>query len=191
MLDMKQAAEHVLMLAAEKGHKDVDVVVERDDSLSIEIQDGKVEKVEQSTSLGLGVRVLDEGRTGLASTERLSQQSIAHAFQNACENAKLQDPTQVVMLNAPTQIPDSSTLELYNPALDQLNADDLTQLGLSMEDAVKAADERVVSIPYLGVSRGRNESLLLSSRGVSYSQQSNEVAAWCGPLLQDGDSRKS
>ena len=191
MLDMKQAAEHVLMLAAEKGHKDVDVVVERDDSLSIEIQDGKVEKVEQSTSLGLGVRVLEEGRTGLASTERLSQQSIAHAFQNACENAKLQDPTQVEMLNAPAQIPDSSTLELYNPALDQLNADDLTQLGLSMEDAVKAADERVVSIPYLGVSRGRNESLLLSSRGVSYSQQSNEVAAWCGPLLQDGDSRKS
>ena len=191
MFDMKQAAEHVLMLAAEKGHKDVDVVVERDDSLSIEIHDGKVEKVEQSTSLGLGVRVLDEGRTGLSSTERLSQQSIAHAFQNACENAKLQDPTQVVMLNAPTQIPDSSTLELYNPALDQLNADDLTQLGLSMEDAVKAADERVVSIPYLGVSRGRNESLLLSSRGVSYGQQSNEVAAWCGPLLQDGDSRKS
>jgi PmbA protein len=191
MLDMKQAAEHVLMLAAEKGHKDVDVVVERDDSLSIEIQDGKVEKVEQSTSLGLGVRVLEEGRTGLASTERLSQQSISHAFQNACENAKLQDPTQVEMLNAPSQIPDSSTLELYNPALDQLNADDLTLLGLSMEDAVKAADERVVSIPYLGVSRGRNESLLLSSRGVSYSQQSNEVAAWCGPLLQDGDSRKS
>jgi len=191
MLDMKQAAEHVLMLAAEKGHKDVDVVVERDDSLSIEIQDGKVEKVEQSTSLGLGVRVLEEGRTGLASTERLSQQSISHAFQNACENAKLQDPTQVEMLNAPSQIPDSSTLELYNPALDKLNANDLTQLGLSMEDVVKAADERVVSIPYLGVSRGRNESLLLSSRGVSYSQQSNEVAAWCGPLLQDGDSRKS
>jgi len=32
---------------------------------------------------------------------------------------------------------------------------------------------------------------LLSSKGVSYSQYSNEVAAWCGPLLQDGDSRKS
>ena len=191
MLDMKQAAEHVLMLAAEKGHKDVDVIVERDDSLSIEIQDGKVEKVEQSTSLGLGVRVIDDCRTGLASTERLSHQSIGDAFQNACENAKLQDPTQVEMLNAPMQIPNSSTLELYNPALDQLNTDDLTQLGLSMEDAVKAADERVVSIPYLGVSRGRKESFLLSSRGVSYSQQSNEVAAWCGPLLQDGDSRKS
>ena len=87
MFDMKQAAEHVLMLAAEKGHKDVDVVVERNDSLDVEIRDGKVEKVEQSTSLGLGVRVLDGGRTGLASTERLSSESIAHAFRNACENA--------------------------------------------------------------------------------------------------------
>ena len=191
MLKMKQAAEHVLMLAAEKGLKDVDVVVERNDSLDVEIRDAKVEKVEQSTSLGLGIRVLDEGRTGLASTERLSQESITHAFQNACENAKLQDPTQVEMLDAPAEIPDSASLELYNPQLDQLDTEQLTELGLSMEDAVKASDERVVSIPYLGVSRGRSESLLLSSRGVSYSQQSNEVAAWCGPLLQDGDSRKS
>ena len=191
MFDMKQAAEHVLMLAAEKGHKDVDVVVERNDSLDVEIRDGKVEKVEQSTSLGLGVRVLDGGRTGLASTERLSSESIAHAFRNACENAKLQDPTEVEMLDAPAEIPDPATLELYNPELDQLNTEQLTELGLSIEDAVKVADERVVSIPYLGVSRGRSVSLLLSSRGVSYSQQSNEVAAWCGPLLQDGDSRKS
>ena len=191
MLDMKQAAEHVLTLAAEKGHKDVDVVVERSESLDVEIRDAKVEKVEQSTSLGLGIRLLEEGRTGLASTEKLSQESIAYAFQNACENAKLQDPTQVEMLDSPSQIPDSSSLELYNSELDLLNADDLTQLGLSMEDAVKAADERVVSIPYLGVSRGHNESLLLSSRGVSYNQQANEVASWCGPLLQDGDSRKS
>ena len=191
MLNMKQAAEQVLVLAEKKGLKDVDVVVERSEALDVEIQEGKVEKVEQSTSLGLGVRVLDGGRTGLASTERLSSESIQHAFENACENAKPQDPTEVKMLDAPAEIPDSASLELYNPDLDQLNTEDLTELGMSMEDAVKAADKRVVSIPYLGVSRGRKESLLLSSRGVSYSKQTNEVAAWCGPLLQDADSRKS
>ena len=165
-MNMKQAAELVLVLAEKKGLKDVDVVVERSEALDVEIQEGKVEKVEQSTSLGLGVRVLDGGRTGLASTERLSSESIQHAFENACENAKLQDPTEVKMLDAPAEIPDSASLELYNPELDQLNTEDLTELGLSIEDAVKAADKRVVSIPYLGVSRGSNESLLLSSRGV-------------------------
>ena len=166
-------------------------MVERSEALDVEIQEGKVGKVEQSTSLGLGVRVIYKGRTGLASTERLSSESLANAFENACENAKLQDPTEVEMLDAPAEIPDSAALELYNPELDQLSTEDLTELGMSIEDAVKAEDKRVVSIPYLGVSRGSNESLLLSSRGVFYRQQSNEVAAWCGPLLQDGDSRKS
>ncbi len=191
MLEMSQAAEQVLFLAEKKKLKDVDIVVERNESLDLEIQDGKVEKVEQSTSLGLGVRVLDEGRTGLASTERLSLESIEMAFKNACENAKLHDPTEVIMLDSPKKIPDSSLLALYNPELEKLNLDQLAELGFSIEDSVKAADNRVVSIPYLGVSRGRNEYLLLSSTGVFYTQHSNEVAAWCGPLLQDGDSRKS
>lgn len=191
MFDIRQAAERVLFLAEKKKLKDVDIVVERNESLDLEIQEGKVEKIEQSTGLGLGVRVLDEGRTGLASTERLTSESIELAFKNACENAKLQDPTEVIMLDAPTEIPDSSLLNLYNPELDQLNSDQLKEFGLSIEDSVKAADKRVVSIPYLGVSRGINESLLLSSRGISYTQHSNEFAAWCGPLLQEGDSRKS
>ncbi len=145
MLKMKQAAEQVLTMAEQKGLKDVDVVVESNESLDVEIRDGKVEKIEQSTSLGLGVRVLDEGRTGLASTERLSSESIQHAFENACENAKLQDPTEVEMLDAPAEIPDSTSLELYNPELDQLNTEDLTELGLSIEDAVKAPEHMNVN----------------------------------------------
>ncbi len=108
MMNMKQAAELVLVLAEKKRLKDVDVVVERSEALDVEIQEGKVEKVEQSTSLGLGVRVLDGGRTGLASTERMSSESIQHAFENACENAKLQDPTEVKMLDATADISNGS-----------------------------------------------------------------------------------
>ena len=46
MLNMKQAAELVLTLAEQKGLEDVDVLVERNESLDVEIRDGKVEKVE-------------------------------------------------------------------------------------------------------------------------------------------------
>ena len=45
MLNMKQAAEQVLVLAEKKGLKDVDVVVERSEALDVDIQEGKVEKV--------------------------------------------------------------------------------------------------------------------------------------------------
>ncbi|MDP7157412.1 MAG: DNA gyrase modulator, partial [SAR324 cluster bacterium] len=71
MLDLQQTVDHVLLLAERSGLKEVDALIERDEALEVEIRDGKVEKVEQSTSLGLGVRVLRNGKTGLASTERL------------------------------------------------------------------------------------------------------------------------
>ena len=45
MMNMKKAAELVLVLAEKKGLKDVDVVVERSEALDVEIQEGKVEKV--------------------------------------------------------------------------------------------------------------------------------------------------
>jgi len=45
MLDMRQAAEQVLFLAGKKKLKDVDIVVERNESLDLEIQDGKWKKL--------------------------------------------------------------------------------------------------------------------------------------------------
>ncbi len=191
MSEMNLAAEQVLNLAEKNNQRNVDVLVERNELLEVNILDGKIEKVEQSTSLGLGIRIIDEGRTGLASTERFSHKSIEQAYKNAYENSKLQDPTEVEMLEAPEDIPDSSLLELYNLELEKIGVDELSEFGLSIEDAIKLKDERVVSIPYLGVSKGCRESLLISTRGISNSQKSNEVSAWCGPLLEYKGSRKS
>ena len=50
----------------------------------------------------------------------IGKESIMQTLQNACENSKIQDPTEVEMLEAPEKIPDSSLLELYNPELEKL-----------------------------------------------------------------------
>ena len=117
MLDLQQAAEHVLLLAKRHSFTEVDALIEREDALEVEIRDGKVEKVEQSTSLGLGVRVLRDGKTGLASTERLDTAAIKRAFQNACENSELQDPTEVLLPEATNGFSPPESLEIYNSNL--------------------------------------------------------------------------
>ena len=45
---MNQAAEIILFMAEKQKLRDVDIVVERNESLDLEIQDGKVEKVMES-----------------------------------------------------------------------------------------------------------------------------------------------
>ncbi|MDE0908806.1 MAG: TldD/PmbA family protein, partial [SAR324 cluster bacterium] len=191
MLDMQQAAEHVLFLAERHGLKEVDALIEREDALEVEIREGKVEKVEQSTSLGLGVRVLRDGKTGLASTERLDADAIERAFQSALENSELQDPTEVLLPEAANGFSPPESLEIYNSNLENLTSKDLAELGLVIEGAAKNADTRVSTIPYLGVSRNSSELLLVNTKGTRYHQRSNSVGAYCGALLQDGDVRKT
>jgi len=191
MLDMQQAAEHVLFLAERHGLKEVDALIEREDALEVEIREGKVEKVEQSTSLGLGVRVLRDGKTGLASTERLDADAIERAFQSALENSELQDPTEVLLPEAANGFSPPESLEIYNSNLENLTSKDLAELGLVIEGAAKNADTRVSTIPYLGVSRNSSELLLVNTKGTRYHQRKNSVGAYCGALLQDGDVRKT
>ena len=191
MLDMQQAVEHVLLLAERHGLKEVDALIEREEALEVEIRDGKVEKVEQSTSLGLGVRVIRDGKTGLASTERFDADAIERAFQNACENSALQDPTEVILPEATNEVSTPESLETYNPDLEHLTSKDLAELGLAIEAAAKKTDDRVSTIPYLGASRNSSEVLLANTKGTRYHQRSNSVGAYCGALLQDGDARKT
>lgn len=191
MLDLQQAVDHVLLLAERHGLKEVDALVERDEALEVEIRDGKVEKVEQSTSLGLGVRVLRNGKTGLASTERLGTDAIERAFQNALENSDLQDSTEVVLPEATTGLAHPESLGTYNADLEQITSKDLADLGLAIEASAKNADARVSTIPYLGASRNSSEVLLVNSKGTRYHQRSNSVGAYCGALLQDGEARKT
>ena len=86
---------------------------------------------------------------------------------------------------------DENQLQLYQEELNQLNVEDLSRLGLEAEAAARETDPRLTSIPYLGVSRSQTERVLVSTHGVEHSEHSNQVGAYCGTLLEDGDLRKS
>ena len=190
-MHFEEAARETLRLARKEGFEHVDAVVERGEELEVQIRDGRVEKVEQSTSLGLGIRVLIEGRSGFASTEKLDREAIQRTLDQARGNSDFQDPTGVFMPAAAPPLVEPENLGLFEADLQQLSVEDLSRMGLEAETAAREADRRVTAIPYLGVSRGLSERLLLSSHGLEHRQRANQVGAYCGTLLEEGDQRKS
>ena len=109
-MDQQAAIDYVLSLAREQGESDVDLIVERSEQLSLRVLNGQVEKIDQATALGLGIRVVHQGRTGIASTERLEATALEKAFRAARENALLNDPTEVLLPQAAPDLPDPRTL---------------------------------------------------------------------------------
>jgi PmbA protein len=190
-MDAEAAVGYVLSLAKEHRVPDADVLLAREDKLTLRINNGRVEKVDQATAMGLGVRVVQEGRTGLSFTERLEPAAIEKAFRAAKENAALLDPTPVLLPEPPPAVPDPAALQLYNPALDALTAGQLAAFGLEAEAAARGADPRVTAVPYLVVSRDSASYEVASSHGVRYRQRSNAVGAYCQVLLRQNGQRKS
>ena len=64
-MEGQAAVEYALSLAREHHERDADALLDRSDSLTIRVLNGKVEKVDQSTALGLGVRVVKEEAVGM------------------------------------------------------------------------------------------------------------------------------
>ena len=190
-MDNQQAIDYVLALAREHRLADVDLLLGREESLTVKVLNQRVEKVDQSTGLGLGIRVVIDGRTGIAFTERLENAPIEKAVLAARENALLQDATEVVLNTEIPTVPEPETLELYRPELEELSFDDLAAFALEMEGAARGADKRVTAVPYAGVSRSRGEYRVVSTHGMDYTQRQNRVGAYCGALLEENGARKS
>ncbi|MDH4121672.1 MAG: TldD/PmbA family protein [Deltaproteobacteria bacterium] len=190
-LTADQASDFLISLAKEHKEDHVDVLTERGESLSVKVFRGKVEKVDQSNAQGVGVRVVREGRTGLAFTERLTAPALERAFGEARENARLMDPTEVILPEAPPPTPDPAGLGLYNPALETVGGQELGAFALAMEQAARQAAPQVAEVPYAVASLGWGETRLVSSRGVEYRQRSNRAGGYCSALLTAGDRRKS
>jgi len=190
-MESQAAADYVLALAREHRLPDVDLLVTGEERLTLRVNRGRVEKVDQSTAQGLGVRVVRDGRTGVAFTERFEQGSLEKAFLAAKENAQLQDPTDVLLADPPPAVPDPEGLGLYSPTLDALNAEQLAAFALEAEAAARDADRRVTAIPHLSVSRESGWYEVASTHGVKYRQRSNAVGAFCQVLLEERGQRKS
>ncbi len=152
---------------------------------------GRVEKIDQATALGLGIRVVQDGRTGIAYTERLAPEALERAFVAAQENCQLSDATDVILPPAPGDIPNPEALGLFNPDLENVTVADLETFGLEIEAAAKSADSRVTAVPGLVVSRSNSEYRVVSTRGVEYHQRQNAIGASCQVLLEDQGTRKS
>lgn len=191
-MGQQEAIDYILSLAHREGQPDVDLVVERSEHLSLEVLNGKVEKVEQATELGLGIRVVHQGRTGIASTEHLEKVALEKAFRLAKENAKINDPTEVFLQGEPsTPPPRPDNLKLLNSDIEDLSIDELGEFGLEIESVARKEDKRVIAIPGLSVWRSSSEYRIVSTRGVDYQQGANSVGSYCSVLLEDGKNRKS
>ena len=161
-----------------------DVIASTSHSEGLSVFQGQVQNTEISDSVGLGIRVIRNGRPGYAHTERLTKEAIAQTIKDAVCHTQWTEAIDI-KLPAPAKIPENNPN--YNPALENLSLADLKDFCIELEKQTFARSKEIVNIPYLGADLNSDFSIVANHNGLLYTDKGNSVSVGAGAVaVRDG-----
>ena len=182
--------EEVVELAlAALGRRSGEVFLREASSSSIEIKDGAIDAVIQRGERGLGVRVLEGGRSGSASTSDLSPEGVGRCVETAFAMAAVSEPDPDASLATEAVLP--VDLEIHERRIERPVAE-RGALALAVEAAARARDGRISGFRKTSYGDGESATHLATTAGArgSYREThyglSTSVVATAGAERQIG-----
>ncbi len=184
----REAALKALDLARAGGHS-AEAYYSMSQELEIRCFDGKVDHFERAESGGLGVRVISDGRAGLAYTELLDAGSIEETLQAAAEATKHLSRQEGVELSDWPAAPGINGLEA--PGIAKLSVDRKIEMALAAEEAARSAGKEIVNVPWAGYGETSREVYLVNTAGLERTKKRGSAQIYVQALAARGEDRKT
>ncbi|PJG59923.1 TldD/PmbA family protein [Aeromonas cavernicola] len=162
---------------------DADLIANQDRAFSLKADKGELGEYKVTSSQQIGIRLIKEGRVGIAYSESLDQTALDAMLQDAqdaCRFAKV-DPDQRISVAA-------SQLTTDDPAINQPDhtaVEDKIALALRLEADMLALPE-VTGAPYNGFVEGHSELWLANSQGTCCQHREFSVSCYSSALIERG-----
>lgn len=184
-------ASQVLEIAKAAGADAGDVVASYGTEFEVKVADGAINTLTQATSKGLGLRVFVGGRMGFCATSDFNGEALRHAVERAVAMAKEAAPDPYNGLPPELEvgrIDADEKLDLFDPAIGALSAEEKIAWAHAMESAARAVDPKVSRFRESGVASGESQSVLVTTTGAVRTAKSSGISLWCNPIAtQDGE----
>jgi PmbA protein len=161
--------------------------------LTVKVRLGEPELVQEAGHRSVGLRVMKGGRVALTSTSDLSESGVARAVSDALEIVLLSEadpfagPARPELLCSPPH-PD---LDLYDPAVEGIDADRALAIATEGERAALSFDPRLTLSEGASFSRVTGQSALVLSSGFSGLTRGSYASLVVSPVaLDEGDKRR-
>ncbi|MCI0710568.1 MAG: TldD/PmbA family protein [Chloroflexi bacterium] len=145
MTDYLDLAKRIVENASVNGVQAEAFIIDEIET-TIQLGNGDVEKLSQSGSKGVGVRVIDNGRVGYAYTSDFGDNAIEQTWKSAVELASIASPDDFRKLPQPAEIP-AMDLEIWDPELQNVSTEQKIELMKAITQAAHAHDARLAMVP--------------------------------------------
>lgn len=181
-----ELAKSIVSKAADASGAEVEVLITEDKETQIRVEQGEVEQLSQSGSRGMGVRVIDGGKTGYAYTSDFSEESIAATWQAAVDLCRVATADEFRKLPEPQTIPDDD-LGIWDDSLADVPTSDKIAFAKQVEHAALAFDERITLTNRCTYGDNINHTYLANSKGFAGSYGRTTCFSYLIAIASDGD----
>jgi len=173
-----------------RRHEQVEVVVVADRGTEVRVYEGEVESLSVADTAGVGVRVVDGGRQGLAWAGTLDPDAVSALLDEARDNLRFASADPHAGLAAPDGVVPVE-LDLCHPGVAALPTADKVALAIELEAATRSADRRISGIESAEYADSVSAAAVVSTTGVRAT--SEEGVCWLSvyPLAGEGDGTQT
>lgn len=191
--EMLSIAETCVAIAKKKGAKDASARAYRVRDVSMDWRDGKVEKISDATTRGVGLQLYVDGRYSTASTSDLRPEALDRFIADAIALAKTltEDPFRVLPDPELYKGQASIDLKIDDPKYATVTADARRKLVKEMEAAARGVEgsDSILSVT-TSWSDSLNESFLVTSNGFSGQRRDTSFFISASVSVKDKDGRR-
>jgi PmbA protein len=191
--ELLSIAESLVDRARRSGADVAEAKAQAGQELTVRVRLGEAELVQEAGQRGVSLRVMKGGRVALTSTSDLSPEGLGRSVADAMELVELSErdpfagPIDPSLLCSPPH-PD---LDLYDAAMDGVDAELALSLAIRAERAALAYDPRLTLSEGGSLSRVTGVSALALSSGFSGVTRGSYASLVVSPVVVDeGDKRR-
>lgn len=173
-----------------------EVLFERGTSLSIEVQEGKVDHLSRSTDQGLAFRVLKNKRMGFAYTFDFSDDAVEAAIRTAIDIADLmpEDPllsSDSLLDFSKMKYPNVDAAKTLDRAGLERSMEEKIEMARSVERAARETDPRIKRVRKAGYEESIGETILMDSKGKRLTHEATVYSTDIMCVAEDGDAAET
>lgn len=184
-MELNLFVKELFSKAQEEGFSEYEVYYVDRESLSISVYKEEVEKYNLNNSAGLSFRGKFGDRIGYSYTEILDEYAIEMLVKKAKENVLAIENNDIQFIYEGDK--EYKEISTYHEELEDIPADKLINIAISMEKEAKKYCNKVESFSGCSVSYSSGKYGIINSKGLNLSNKSNLLTAYVVPIVKDLD----
>ncbi|MFO7615721.1 MAG: TldD/PmbA family protein [Bacteroidales bacterium] len=187
-MDYQKLIGSLVSKALDLGADEAEVYLETGRNLSVQVQDGELESIEEAATVGVGFRVIVDGCVGFSHCNDLSDKSLKDALSRAVAFARLTTPDEHNKL--PGRQAYREVEGLYDPEIALVPIDEKIRMAVELE-RLAMQDSRITKSSGAGWNESEGEVFIANSHGLTGSYRSAGCGLFVSVVAEKGDQKNT